>query len=93
MTRINDRSPVVAESDYSTTRHSQTHPPTVVAKVGGSLLDLPDLGSRLQCHFASIRTPRVIVMVGGGSAGRPGPPCETEWIHWEIGPIGWPCGR
>ena len=41
---------------------------TVVVKVGGSLLDWPELGSRLQCWLAALGTPRVVLVVGGGPA-------------------------
>lgn len=42
--------------------------PTVVVKVGGSLLDWPELGDRLQRWLAAIGTPRVVLVIGGGPA-------------------------
>jgi len=41
---------------------------TVVAKVGGSLLDWPQLADRLQRWLAALGTPRVVLVVGGGPA-------------------------
>jgi aspartokinase-like uncharacterized kinase len=42
--------------------------PTIVVKIGGSLLDLPDLADRLRLFLESLRTSRVILVVGGGPA-------------------------
>src|SRR5436190_16042609 len=39
---------------------------TIVVKVGGSLLDLPDLADRLHQFLASCETPRLILVIGGG---------------------------
>jgi aspartokinase-like uncharacterized kinase len=38
----------------------------VVVKVGGSLLDLPDLGFRLQGWLEELATPKVLLVPGGG---------------------------
>jgi aspartokinase-like uncharacterized kinase len=43
-------------------------PETCVIKVGGSLLDLPDLGSRLKRFIESLPAKQPIVVVGGGPA-------------------------
>jgi aspartokinase-like uncharacterized kinase len=43
-------------------------PPTIVVKVGGSLLDLSDLPERLRHFLDSLPTTRVILVVGGGPA-------------------------
>jgi aspartokinase-like uncharacterized kinase len=40
--------------------------PSVVAKVGGSLFDWPDLGPRLQRWLERLRDDRVILVPGGG---------------------------
>jgi 5-(aminomethyl)-3-furanmethanol phosphate kinase len=40
----------------------------IVVKVGGSLLDMPDLADRLRGFLESLRTPRLILVVGGGPA-------------------------
>jgi hypothetical protein len=48
-----------------TTQHS---PPTIVLKLGGSLLDLPDLGDRLRRWLDASGTPQVILLIGGGPA-------------------------
>jgi len=45
---------------------SVEHP--IVVKVGGSLFDLADLGSRLRHWLASLGTPHVILLPGGGAA-------------------------
>ena len=37
-----------------------------VVKIGGSLLDLPDLGERLRRHLASLQPRPVALLVGGG---------------------------
>ncbi|NQV27622.1 MAG: hypothetical protein HQ518_25005 [Rhodopirellula sp.] len=42
--------------------------PTVVVKVGGSLLTLPDLGDRLRKMFQAIAADRIFVVCGGGQA-------------------------
>lgn len=41
--------------------------PDVVAKVGGSLLDLPDLRERLRRWLAGLGTGRVLLVPGGGA--------------------------
>jgi aspartokinase-like uncharacterized kinase len=41
---------------------------TIVAKVGGSLLDWPELSDRLPRWLAALGTPRVVLVVGGGPA-------------------------
>jgi len=61
---------------------------TVLVKVGGSLLTLPDLPNRLQAMIDSITADRVMLLVGGGQAAdvvrnwdeihR----LETEASHW-----------
>ncbi len=48
-----------------TTHHS---PRKVVVKVGGSLLDWPELGDRLQRWLETLGTSRVVLIVGGGPA-------------------------
>ena len=40
--------------------------PTVVVKVGGSLLDMPDLADRLRGFLESLSTRQLILVVGGG---------------------------
>jgi aspartokinase-like uncharacterized kinase len=40
--------------------------PIVVVKVGGSLYDWPELGSRLQRYLATIRGRSVVLVPGGG---------------------------
>src|SRR2546422_294782 len=52
------------ESPHATHRSRRT----VVVKVGGSLLDIPDLVDRLRGALAALATPRIILVVGGGSA-------------------------
>jgi aspartokinase-like uncharacterized kinase len=37
-----------------------------VVKVGGSLYDLPDLGSRLRCWLATLDTHQLLLVPGGG---------------------------
>lgn len=39
-----------------------------VVKVGGSLYDLPDLGSRLRSWLAALPAPRILLVPGGGAA-------------------------
>ncbi len=41
--------------------------PTVV-KVGGSLFDVPDLGTRLEAWLKALAAPKVILLAGGGPA-------------------------
>jgi aspartokinase-like uncharacterized kinase len=41
---------------------------TIVVKLGGSLLDLPDLTTRLTRFIVSLGTPQVVLVVGGGPA-------------------------
>jgi aspartokinase-like uncharacterized kinase len=43
-------------------------PPRAVVKVGGSLLDLPDLADRLAAFLASLAHLRVMLVIGGGPA-------------------------
>jgi aspartokinase-like uncharacterized kinase len=38
----------------------------VVVKVGGSLLDLPDLGVRLRTFLNALATPNIVIVPGGG---------------------------
>jgi aspartokinase-like uncharacterized kinase len=38
----------------------------IVVKVGGSLYDLPDLGSRLSDHLKSLDAPSLMIVPGGG---------------------------
>ena len=40
----------------------------VVVKVGGSLFDLPDLGTRLAGWLTGLKTPNVLLIPGGGRA-------------------------
>lgn len=40
----------------------------VVVKVGGSLLDVPDLSARLAAFFATLAEVRVVILAGGGGA-------------------------
>jgi aspartokinase-like uncharacterized kinase len=41
---------------------------SVIVKVGGSLFDLPDLGSRLRRWLDGLRTPNAILVPGGGAS-------------------------
>ena len=45
----------------------------VVAKVGGSLLDLPALADRLEAFLATYRDRRMVLIVGGGGA--------ADWVR------------
>ena len=69
MTIVNDpeKKPVGPTTDHSplTTHHSLR---SVVVKVGGSLLNWPELGDRLQQWLAALGTPNVVLVVGGGPA-------------------------
>jgi aspartokinase-like uncharacterized kinase len=56
-----------SHSDHATLPTSSPHHPTV-AKVGGSLYDLPDLADRLQDWFNDLNTPYVMLVPGGGGA-------------------------
>jgi aspartokinase-like uncharacterized kinase len=42
-------------------------PSVSVVKVGGSLFDLPDLGTRLQCWLETVSPARVVLVPGGGT--------------------------
>jgi aspartokinase-like uncharacterized kinase len=46
---------------------SDDNPSRVVVKVGGSLYDLPDLGSRLTRWLTSLKTSSVLIVPGGGA--------------------------
>jgi aspartokinase-like uncharacterized kinase len=54
-------------------------PRTIVAKVGGSLLDWPELGDRLQRWLAALGTRRVVLVVGGG----PGADLVRRRDQWD----------
>lgn len=41
---------------------------TVLVKVGGSLLTLPDLPGRLRTMFGNLRADRILLLAGGGAA-------------------------
>lgn len=42
--------------------------PIHVVKLGGSLLDLPDLPQRLHTYFMALNEHRLVLLIGGGSA-------------------------
>jgi aspartokinase-like uncharacterized kinase len=43
-----------------------THDAPLVVKVGGSLFDLPELGTRLRCWLATLSTAKCVLVPGGG---------------------------
>ena len=47
---------------------ADSHPPTAVFKLGGSLLGLPDLAARLANLLGDFSRPRPLVVCGGGQA-------------------------
>lgn len=49
-------------------RSSTDVQPAVVAKVGGSLYDLPELGERLQRLLLSFSGRRILLVAGGGTS-------------------------
>lgn len=56
------------QSDALWKRERDSFVQTVLVKVGGSLLTLPDLGKRLRTMFTVIPADSVMVVVGGGAA-------------------------
>ena len=69
------------------------HPLTVI-KLGGSLLDLPDLSDRLQAFFSRHHFERPVIIPGGGQLADEVRRLDVRHRAWEMTLLmSWACGH